>query len=564
MRIILILLSIFFINIEANVVKLDSTIQEYNLVPYVEIYIDVNNSVGLDEILSENIKFEKNDADLLYYHFNKSTFWFHFSIDNKNKQLQNYILHIPTAWLDRVALYSVTNDDTYTVQYSGDHVPSHEKKIKNRSIVFSVIPKIGVSEYYIQVDSLDALQIPIFLTKGDVFEENKDKLNLFFAFITGIIFMMFLYSFFYYVYLKNYLYGIYSGYILTFLAVVLSTHGYFLHYLYPDNFRFNEWVYFVSFVSYIGFMAWFAKEYLEVKSFSKKWNIVLHYIVIYHFALVLLSPFLSYPFLMQLGIISGMVVPFILIIPALYSLKYKNIWTKFYLLGWSINMVFYTLWALSFFAILPYTLFLNNANSIGVLLELLILSLGMIYRVETIMKSNIKLKDDVQTDPLTQVRNRYAFNIEFPLRVQEAKTNGEKIFFAMLDIDNFKLYNDTYGHPKGDEALKTVANLIDSNLHRTCDKIYRLGGEEFAILICAENMDKAVLLVEKLRLSIEAKKIIFSNVERKILTASFGLLGIDSSFDIDELKIYKYADELLYKAKEQGKNCVFSKELGAI
>lgn len=564
MRIFLILLSFFLINIEAKVLKLDATVEQYNLVPYVEIYIDANNSTTIDDILKNKHSFEKNDADLLYYHFNTSTFWFHFSIDNENTQFQEYMLHIPTAWLDRVVLYSVNKEGGYTSQYSGDHVLTHEKTIKNRSIVFNVSPKFGVSEYYIQVNSSDALQIPIFLIQKDRFDENKDKLNLFFAFITGIIFMMLLYSFFYFVYLKDYLYGVYSGYILTFLAVVLSTHGYFLYYIYPDSFGFNEWIYSVSFVSYIGFMAWFTKEYLQVKSFSKPWNIVLRYIVIYHFVLVLLSPFLSYPFLMQVGIVSGMIVPFILIVPALYSLKYKNVWTRFYLVGWSVNMVFYTLWALSFFAILPYTLFLNNANSVGVLFELVILSLGMIYRVNTLMKSNTQLKDDVQTDPLTQVANRYAFNIEFPLRMKEAKAKGEKIFFAMLDIDNFKLYNDTYGHPKGDEVLKTVAYLVDSNLHRVCDKIYRLGGEEFALLICAENMDKALSLVEKIRKSIEDEKIMFSNIERKILTVSFGLLGVDSSLDIDELMIYKYADDLLYEAKKQGKNCVLSRDLGAL
>ena len=542
----------------ATPVLLDQKVTEYNLVPIVEVCIDKNSSSSIDDIINNRYTFQQNTKDLLYYHFNQARYWFKFSLQNKTTQELYYKVSIPTAWLDNVTLYSLKEDGSYSVQRSGDHVKDAEKSVSNRSIVFSLPIPEGTSLYYMKIESDDALQLPMFLVEAEQFQHNEDTLNLFFAFVSGVIVMMFMYALFYFIYFKDYLYGIYMGYITTFIVMVLGTHGYFLQYLWKDAFAFNEWVYELSFIGYLGFMVWFAKEFLQVKNFSPRWDAFLKYLLIGHMSVIVLSPVLPYALIMELGVYSGAIVPFILVIPAIISLRYNNLMTKIYLLGWSINIVFYTLWALSFFAILPYTLFLNNANSIGVVLELLVFSIGMVYRVESIMQSNRKLHDDLKTDALTQVLNRHAFNIEFPLQLEEVQTKGQNLYFVMLDIDNFKLYNDTYGHPQGDEALKGVAALLQRHLQRHSDKIYRLGGEEFALVLCAENMSKAKAQVESLREAIVTEKIVFEAVSTKVLTASFGLVAISGESGRDYLSVYKEADALLYQAKEQGRNCVMS------
>ena len=551
---------LFLSYLHAEPIVLNHKLQNYNVLPNVEIYIDKNNNTTIDELINKQFTFIQNTKELLYYHFNHSAFWFRFSIQNDQTQVQNYRLTIPTSWLDKVIFYTLNADGTCTEQISGDRVKYEQKSIKNRSIVFSLsIPK-GLNHYYIKVKSNDALQLPIFLTQEQFFQEDEDKLNIYFAFLTGVILMMILYAFFYFIYLKDSLYGIYMGYIFTFILMVLSTHGYLLHYLYRDAFAFNEWIYEFSFIGYLGFMVWFAKEFLEVEHFSPRWNSFLKYLALAHLGILILSPILPYPLVMELGVYSGSITPFILIIPAVLSIKHNKIQTKFYLLGWSINIGSYTLWALGFFAILPYNIFINNANSIGVLFELLIFSLGLVYRVVTLIKSNNKLNTDIRIDALTQVLNRYAFNIEFPLQLKDVRKNGQVFFFAMLDIDNFKLYNDTYGHPQGDEALKRVALILAKQLQRRCDKVYRVGGEEFALVLCEENMSKAHHSIESLRKAIEEEKILFEHSDHNVLTASFGLVGI-SNKDLDYKEIYKQADMLLYKAKANGRNCVISKEI---
>jgi len=553
---ILMFMTLLILQLYAAPILLDEKIKEYNLVPMVEVYIDENGSSSIDDVISDKYHFYQNTKDLLYYHFSDATYWFRFSLQNRSTQTLDYKVSIPTAWLDDVTLYSLKEDGSYSVQRSGDHVKAEKKSVHNRSIVFSLQIPEGMSHYYIRIKSDDALQLPMFLVEADEFQLYEDKLNLFFAFVSGIIVMMFMYALFYFIYFKDYLYGIYMGYITTFILMVLGTHGYFLQYLWRDAFVFNEWVYELSFIGYLGFMVWFAKEFLQVKNFSPRWDTFLKYLAIAHMAVIVLSPVLPYALIMELGVYSGAVVPFILVIPAIISLRYNNLMTKIYLFGWSINIVFYTLWALSFFAVLPYTLFLNNANSIGVVLELLVFSVGMVYRVESIIQSNRKLHDDLKTDTLTQVLNRHAFNIEFPLQFEKGASKGHHFYFVMLDIDNFKLYNDTYGHPQGDEALKRVAAVLQRELQRHCDKVYRLGGEEFALVLCVENIAKAKAKVESIRQAIIDENIVFEAVPSRVLTASFGLVGMSGKHDKDYTAVYKRADALLYQAKKEGRNSV--------
>ena len=552
---------LFLYTLSAQNLTLDPAVEKYNLVPLVDVVIDPTNNMDIDTLVKNPLLFKKSQKEFFYFHFDDKSYWFRFSLTNKQASTLDYRLDVPTAWLDEVTLYSIHSDGSHSTSRSGDQVPRKEHTLPNRSIVFELPLTQGEHLYYLKVKSKDALQIPIFLTQRETFYNEENILNIFFGLISGIIFMMMLYAIFYYIYLKDHLYAIYAGYIFLFMMMVLSTHGYFLHYLWPDAFWFNEHFYLFSFIGYLGFMTWFAKEFLNVKAFSSFWNKALIYATVFHLSLVILSPILSYAFVMQIGIATAAVVPFLLLIPTILAIKSGQKWAKFYLFGWIPNIFFYTIWALSFFAILPYSLFFNNANSIGIIIELLIFSLGMVYRVEEIVRSEYRLSNDIKIDALTQVLNRYAFNREFPERLYTTRLEQQNLYFVMLDVDSFKLYNDTYGHPMGDEALKIITATLSDRLQRTCDKIYRLGGEEFALLLCAGKDESVPDMVESLRASIEARQIPFKSSKAGVLTVSFGLIIVRPETKVSYTEVYQYADELLYQAKAQGRNCVVSKTI---
>jgi len=172
----------------------------------------------------------------------------------------------------------------------------------------------------------------------------------------------------------------------------------------------------------------------------------------------------------------------------------------------------------------------------------------------------LKLKTDMleqlsMYDGLTNIRNRRFFDEAFEKTFLEVKREKISLAVLMIDIDFFKPYNDNYGHGKGDEALKKVANALQSTIKRPSDLVARYGGEEFIILL--KDIDKAGLqtvannLLEEVRdLKIPHE---FSKVE-KFITVSIGVSYYTPNSDITKLELLIKADETLYKVKNSGRN----------
>lgn len=146
---------------------------------------------------------------------------------------------------------------------------------------------------------------------------------------------------------------------------------------------------------------------------------------------------------------------------------------------------------------------------------------------------------------------------EFRLPLHIAKRKNSYISFLIIDIDHFKQYNDLYGHQMGDEVLVKVSQALQNTLHRANDYCFRLGGEEFGIVFINLDEEKSLQFSEKFRKNIESLKIKHEgNSANKFVTASFGLVCSKGSETEDLNTIYKKADDMLYKAKKNGRNKV--------
>ena len=130
---------------------------------------------------------------------------------------------------------------------------------------------------------------------------------------------------------------------------------------------------------------------------------------------------------------------------------------------------------------------------------------------------------------------------------------GQKIYVAMLDIDKFKLLNDTYGHKVGDKALIEFAKCVSA--HLMIEDIFgRIGGEEFAIIMIASNSDEVEMKLEMIRKNIEEIKIQNDENESIKFTVSIGLAEKEDGQSLD--KVLENADDKLYDAKSSGRNKV--------
>lgn len=156
-------------------------------------------------------------------------------------------------------------------------------------------------------------------------------------------------------------------------------------------------------------------------------------------------------------------------------------------------------------------------------------------------------------DELTGLFNRRFFNQEIPREMERFRRFGQAFSLLMLDLDHFKIFNDTYGHSAGDQALRDVARIL-LDTARLYDRPVRYGGEEFAIILPQTNGDEAMIVAERIRESMERHRIHYAGRDVGVITISIGLAVYPKdSMDMDGL--VQCADLALYQAKEL-RNCV--------
>lgn len=213
-----------------------------------------------------------------------------------------------------------------------------------------------------------------------------------------------------------------------------------------------------------------------------------------------------------------------------------------------------------------YKIIIQWVVGISIVFTVVILSILFVNRrlnIEILRRKETekKLQELSITDALTNLYNRRYFNEMFPKFINSSKRKKEKVYFALIDIDYFKLYNDNYGHSNGDTVLRRVADTMSASLQRADDYCFRVGGEEFAILFHGQSLQQAKDFIEKIRKNIENLKIEHEyNSASDYVTASFGLVIHDAQTIETCEELYKEADALLYKAKEQGRNCIKTNE----
>lgn len=159
------------------------------------------------------------------------------------------------------------------------------------------------------------------------------------------------------------------------------------------------------------------------------------------------------------------------------------------------------------------------------------------------------------TDGLTQLMNRRAFEDTLSREMARAIRHNRPLALAMLDVDRFKHINDVYGHLAGDAVLRQLGTLLRANLRRN-DVAGRLGGEEFGIILPEIDLAGAAAVAEKVRRLVESHTFEFDGT-RLPVTVSIGVAAREP-YETELLELIRRADELLYQAKQGGRNCVRS------
>jgi diguanylate cyclase (GGDEF)-like protein len=187
---------------------------------------------------------------------------------------------------------------------------------------------------------------------------------------------------------------------------------------------------------------------------------------------------------------------------------------------------------------------------------------SMIFQVRTEKEigADAQLQKMATTDNLTGLLNRAWLAVQARREVDRAQRYQRPLTFVLIDLDDFKKINDTYGHPVGDMVLEQFGELLLSR-KRHHDLAARYGGEEFCLLLPETTMQGAVVLAERLRIAIEHWNFQVEDVRLQV-TASFGVAELSPHDGNYFERLVERADTALYRAKNQGKNRLCTAEIG--
>lgn len=177
-------------------------------------------------------------------------------------------------------------------------------------------------------------------------------------------------------------------------------------------------------------------------------------------------------------------------------------------------------------------------------------------RAETkLRQANHELERLVNTDALTQVANRRYFDIYLLQEWRRSAREKLPISLILFDVDYFKRFNDTYGHPAGDHCLRHVAWAAQRAIQRSSDLVARYGGEEFVVILPNTNLEGAVVVVEQIRQQIRSLSIPHGQSEMSpFVTVSAGISTMIPRPHSDPSILVQQADQALYSAKQQGRD----------
>jgi len=171
-----------------------------------------------------------------------------------------------------------------------------------------------------------------------------------------------------------------------------------------------------------------------------------------------------------------------------------------------------------------------------------------------LLENNRHLEKMVSIDRLTRVHNRNHYELQVPLEIERANRNKMSLAFLIIDIDDFKKINDTYGHDAGDRMLRLVAQTVRASL-RKIDLLFRYGGEEFIVLLPGAAIDSARRTAERIRGIVARAEQAIEGGKKLKVTISIGGC-IYPAHAQNESQLFRMADKALYAAKEEGKNRV--------
>jgi len=540
---------------EGNVQPLDLSLPHATTGEASAYFEDVNASTSFDEILKlPKTAFTPLNKAIASNAFTDSAFWYRLQVINTtNSQLNRFIVFEP-AWLDSVELIILSPAGARKSYKGGMLLPYSKRAIDDHLINFKHAFEPGISTIYVRVKSRDPLITAISIMKESDYLLGHSNRSLFTGFIFGGIIAILFYNLFLFVGVRkrHHLY-----YVLTlsmFILMNITYNGYTFMYIFAEHPQIQTWAQSTTIYLFITSLLFFVREFLNLSVLHPSLSRIALYQIIIVLSMLFLIPFIGgYKYHILFAILSVPVATSFIFFTSVYLWLKGNPTVRFFVIASFSGMLGAFITILSVMSVIPYSFLSYKAGDIGMYMDILFLSLALADRMKQIDKERNTAQREAKTDSLTGLLNLRSYYEVSTAEYKRLTRNLHPFSVMMIDRDNFKLVNDSYGHSVGDNALKAVAHVLQTSI-REYDYAFRRGGDEFLLFLPETTQQMAYILAERIRREVENTKIQMENYEISI-TCSIGISEFNEDDDSLEA-VVKRADKALYQAKDTKRNSV--------
>lgn len=530
----------------------------YDLAPYLQILHTDQTQLTIDQVSSSkcNLKFKPlGGPGLMSPSSDLQVYWLRFTVAAPPNSA-TWLIATDYVYLAKIDFYK-PGSNGWEVIKTGIELPYATRELTNRCFIFT-LPNRDNKPFtcYIRLETKGFYPLHFSAWSLTAFINHTAKEDYLFAICYGVLISMILFNIFLATSLRDRVYLYYVGYISFALVSLVFLNG---HATALWDIGLQTYVTFLwgSMGLMTSFAYLFMRNILNTKTLSPLLDKLLLFGFCYGLTIVATGMF-NWPWMgrwLTLG--SGLFSPWLALAAGIISLRRGTTAARYFLLAWGILALSVAIFVVQEIGPLQGEYWAKNSLLIGTALESILLSLALAARIRelkmerrALAASESRFKQLSYTDGLTGLYNKRYFTMHLERALQEGSISNCPPCLVFLDLDDFKSFNDTYGHDQGDLVIKGLAEIIIDNV-RSSDMPCRWGGEEFAIIFPMVDLNTASAIAE--RICAKFAKCVFAPAGLEVRqTVSLGLAQGqpgDTSADI-----IRRADQALYQAKKAGKN----------
>jgi diguanylate cyclase (GGDEF)-like protein len=602
--------------VQGQIVTLDSAMQGNYLGEYMHVLVDESSSSSLGWAMAQP-HWDRVNEPVPNFGLSSSVYWFKLDLQ-AGVHGDTWVVEVSNVLLDFVDMYVVSSEGKVLDHVAGgSQRPLSKREILHR---FNLIPidthDEGNLTLYFRVASYHSIQFPIALWPLHEFIAHDEVNTMLVGGLVGALFIMLLYNFFLYSALRDPIYLVYVGVVISFLMLQISLKGFGYRYFWQDQPGLASAAVFVSTYITVFFASTFAQWFLQLKQRQFRYNIALNVIRWSAIGSAFLVPWIPVHWRFYLVALYGISVVLIGFVAIFTYYRANDRPIQIFTAGWIVLLIGALLFLFNKLGWIPLNAWTEQTIAVGTVIEVILFSMALGDRInnekeqtmraktvqlrsldsereekqrilvneemtrkakEVTLKiqqdTNLKLESEidartkklqqatdqlkqlVRIDPLTEVYNRHHFNERIQEEFLRATREQAGLSLLMIDIDHFKSVNDQYGHLVGDKCLQAVARLIQKVVSQNGGALFRFGGEEFAVILHEVVSQKAKCIADDICTMI-------CNTELSIeegptgITLSIGVASVYPKRSERPEWLVEKADLALYQAKKEGRNRV--------